>query len=124
MLGLLAAAMAALPTQVLAQSTNTPPPKPMRHPPVHGKLAAVDLTAKTLKVADTTYEVTSTTRIMKDGKPATLEDGVVGENVSIVWAEKDGQKEARSVYFGTRPERKKHAPPAATNNPPAAADSK
>jgi hypothetical protein len=124
-LGLLAAAMVALPAQVLAQSTNSPAPK-QRHPPIHGKLAAVDLTAKTLKVAETTYEVTATTRIMKSGKPATLEDGVVGEEVTISWQDQEGKKVATRVYFGARPEKKAPAstPPSTPPATPPADSSK
>ena len=47
--------------------------------PFHGNLAAVDKTAKTIKVGESIYQITSETKIIKDGKPATLDDGVVGE---------------------------------------------
>jgi hypothetical protein len=115
MLGLLAVAMIAVPAQIMAQSTNAPAPKKQRHPPIHGKVAALDATAKTIKVAETTYEVTADARITKDGAPAKLEDGAVGEDVSIVFMEQDGKKVATRVYFGHRPEKK--APPAAPSAP-------
>jgi hypothetical protein len=108
---LLAAAVVGLPAQLSAQSTNPPagtngppPMKKMRGHPFHGKLAEVDKTAKTIKVGETTYEITSKTRIMKDGKPGTLEDGVVGEDVSgSATTDADGKHIAASVYFGKRP---------------------
>ncbi len=107
---LLAAAVVGLPAQLSAQSTNPPagtngpPMKKMRGHPFHGKLAAVDKTAMTIKVGETTYEITSKTRIMKDGKPAMLGDGVPGEDVSgSATTDADGKHVAASVYFGKRP---------------------
>src|SRR5438874_12589595 len=49
--------------------------------PFHGKLAAVDKVAKTISIGKSTYYITSDTKIKKADKPATLEDGVVGEDV-------------------------------------------
>lgn len=105
MLGLLAVAMAALPAQVLAQSTNTPAPKRSGHP-FHGKLVAVDTTAKTIKIGETTYQITSATRITKDRKPATLEDATVGEEMSGYAHDEDGKMVATRVNIGPRPEKK------------------
>jgi len=109
-LSLLAAAIAGLPTQLLAQSTNTPPaaktttaPKKKAGHPFHGKLAAVDKIAKTIKVGESTYQITSQTKITKDGKPATLEDGVVGDPVSgYVKPAADGTLAATTVRFGAK----------------------
>jgi hypothetical protein len=117
MLGLLAVAVAALPLQLVAQTTNSsPPPKKMGGHPFHGKLAAVDKDAKTIKIGESTYDITSNTRIMKAGKPATLDDGVVGEDVSGYSRDEDGKKVATRVYFGPRPEKK--APPATATPAP------
>jgi hypothetical protein len=124
MFGLLAAAMVALPAQVLAQSTNSPAPK-RNGRPFHGKLAAVDTTAKTFKVGETTYEVVSTTKIFKAGKPATLEDGVVGEEVSGFAKDQDGKLVAATVRFGPRPEKKAQpAPSTPPATPPANSSTK
>jgi len=108
---LLAAAIAGLPAQLSAQtnnppaSTNAPPPvKKMRGHPFHGKLAAVDKIAMTIKVGESTYDITSKTRITKDGKPGLLEDGVVGDEVSgYTITDADGKHIATSLYFGKRP---------------------
>lgn len=107
---LLAGAIVGLPSQLSAQSTNPPastnaPPmkKRMGHP-FHGKLAAADKIAMTIKVGETTYDITSKTKITKDGKPAMLEDGVIGDDVSgYTTNSPDGKHVATSVYFGKRP---------------------
>ena len=115
-LSLLTAAIAAAPTQLLAQSTNThsadkkataatpdtATKKKAAHP-FHGKLAAVDKVAKTIKVGESTYQVTSATKITKAGKPATLEDGVIGDPVSgYVKPAADGKMTATSLNFGAK----------------------
>jgi hypothetical protein len=117
---LLAAAMAGLPAPLLAQSTNKPAAekksgaakkepaakKKSAHP-FHGKLAAVDKTAKTIKVGESIYQITSETKITKAGKPATLEDGVVGEPASgYVKPTEDGKMTATTVRFGAKVEAK------------------
>ena len=84
---MLALAIAALPLPASAQTTNKPAAtkktaqkqsdstaKSKSGHPFHGKLAAVDQTAKTIKLGESTYQITSQTKIMKAGKPATLED--------------------------------------------------
>ena len=109
-LSLLAAALAAAPTQLSAQSTNTPPaekktavPKKKAGHPFHGKLAAVDKVAKTITVGESLYQITSQTKITKEGKPATLEDGVVGDPVSgYAKPEADGKMTASTVHFGAK----------------------
>ena len=111
-MSLLAAAIAGAPTQLLAQSTNKPaaavakPDAATRKKgahPFHGKLAAVDKVAKTIKLGESTYQVTSTTKITKDGKPATLEDGVVGEPVTgFAKPTEDGKMAAVTVNFGIK----------------------
>jgi hypothetical protein len=115
-LSLLAAAMAAAPTQLLAQSTNKPAAdkkattakpdattKKKGAHPFHGKLAVVDKVAKAIKVGESTYQVTSATKITKGGKAATLEEGVVGEPVSgYVKPTDDGKMAATSLNFGAK----------------------
>ena len=123
---LLAAAMVGMPAQLLAQSTNKPTAekkstaakqdpaakKKVAHP-FHGRLAAVDKTAKTIKVGESTYYVTSETKITKAGQPATLADGVVGEVASgYVKPTEDGKMTATKLTFGPKvespaPEKKK-----------------
>jgi hypothetical protein len=118
--GLLAAAIAGMPAQLLAQTTNTPAPakksatskkeskKAKAAHPFNGKLAAVDKVAKTIKVGESVYQITSETKITKDGKPATLDDGVVGEPVSgYVKPTEDGKTPATTIKFGGKGDSKK-----------------
>jgi hypothetical protein len=72
--------------------------------PFRGKLAAVDKEAKTLKIGDRIFHVTSATKIMKAGKPATLDDAMIGEDVGGQYRAIDGGKiEALSVRLGAKP---------------------
>jgi len=119
---LLVAAIAGLPLQLVAQSTNAPTTdkkagaakkdstaKKGSHP-FHGKLAVVDKTAKTIKVGESVYQITSATKITKAGKPATLEDGVVGDPVSgFVKPSDDGKMNATTVHFGAKADDKSAA---------------
>jgi len=129
---LLAAALVGAPGQVFAQTTNKAvaqkkapvvkkdaavkkdagskkdaATKPKSPHPFHGKLAAVDQVAKTITCGKSVYQITSQTKIIKDGQPATLAEGVVGEPVSgyVVPAE-GGKMAAKSVRFGPKPEAK------------------
>ena len=111
---LLAAAMAGRPLPLLAQTTNQPAAekkavvakKKSAHP-FRGKLAEVDKVAKTIKLGKSTYQITSETKITKDGKPATLEDGVVGEPVTgYAKPADDGKMAATTVRFGAKPDEK------------------
>jgi hypothetical protein len=113
-LSLLAVAIAGAPASLRAQSTNNPAPeKKTAAPktrvghPFHGKLAAVDKVAKTIKVGESIYQITSKTKIIKAGKPATLEDGVVGDLVTgFARPTDDGKMAAISVHFGAKPQDK------------------
>jgi len=118
-LGLLAFAIASTPAQLLAQSTNkttafkksavekkAPSEKKRTGGGVHGNLAGMDKTAKTITVGKHTYQITSETKIFKAGKSAALEDGVLGEYVSLGYkTAEDGQLHATKVTFG-KPEGK------------------
>jgi hypothetical protein len=82
LLSLLAIAVGGLVVQARAQETDKPTvekkeSKKSGVTPFHGKLKAVDTTAKTITVGELTIQITSDTKISKAGKPATLEDGVV-----------------------------------------------
>jgi hypothetical protein len=118
-LSLFAAALVAMPVLSRAEGTNAPaasdqtaPAKPKKNnPPFHGNLKAVDTSAKTLTVGTLTLQITSDTKITKDGKPATLSDGVVGEPVSGSYTKTaDGKLNALIVHFGAKPKK-----PASTN---------
>jgi Domain of unknown function (DUF5666) len=72
--------------------------------PARGKADAIDKIAKTVKVGERTFQVTSETKITKAGKPATLDDGKVGDEVGLSYNEVDGKLVARSLRFGPRPD--------------------
>lgn len=71
--------------------------------PFTGKLTAVDKQAKTITVGERVFQITSETRITKSGKPATLEDGVVGEEAAGSYKTGEGGKlEVGTVRFGAK----------------------
>jgi len=75
-----------------------------KHLPFHGKLDAIDVSAKTLKVGERTFHVTSATKIMKAGKPARLDDATVGEEVGGAYHEGENDKlERMSLRIGPKP---------------------
>jgi hypothetical protein len=83
--------------------------------PFHGKLAALDKTAKTITVGKRTFQITGDTKITKAGKPALLESGVVGEEVSgYVKPLDNGKLLATTVHFGPKTDAK---PDAKTTDP-------
>ncbi len=115
---LLVAAIAGAPAQLFAQAAAKPAAekkpattkkesaaKKKAGHPFHGNLAAVDKVAKTIKLGESVYQITSETKITKAGKPATLEDGVVGEPVSGYAKPGEGGKMvATTVRFGPKSE--------------------
>jgi hypothetical protein len=105
-LGLLAAALIALPALSRAEDAGTnAPAKPGKHAGLvfRGKVSAIDTKAMTLTVETRTFAVTSDTKITKDGKPATLADGVVGEPVGGAYTKTgDGKLNATTIHFGVK----------------------
>jgi hypothetical protein len=113
---LVAAAIAALPVSIQAQTnqdtaaTDNAAGEKKETPagtrtagPFRGKLAAVDQVNKTITVGKRTFQITSETRIFKGGAPATLEAGVVGEPVSGGFkTAPDGKLNATKVTFGPK----------------------
>ena len=100
---------------LLAQSTNNPAAKkstPQKKEaaaahPFHGTLTAVDKNAKTITVGKVTYQITSETKIKKNDKPATLDDGVIGEEAAgYLKPDANGKLFASSVRFGLKPDAK------------------
>lgn len=120
LLGLLAIAVAGAPVALHAQDagvTNKPVARPHAIP-FHGKLKSVDNTAKTISVGTLTIQIASETRINKDGKPAMLADGVVGENVSGLYKRTaEGKSEAVLVNFGQKAKAAAPASNTKTNTP-------
>jgi hypothetical protein len=107
-LSLLAAAIVATPALSRAQdtSTNAPAastPKHKHGAPFHGTVSAMDTNAMTVTVGKLTVQVTSETKITKNGKPATLTDGVVGEPASGYYKkDADGKLNATTIHFGSK----------------------
>jgi hypothetical protein len=121
-LGLLTAALVALPAWSYAGETGTNAPSasdqtaPGKHgkhgTPFHGKVGAVDAKAMTLTVGTLVIHVTADTNISRNGQPATLADGVAGEPVGGAYQKaEDGQLNATVVHFGPKPENKPENPP-------------
>jgi hypothetical protein len=114
-LSLFTAVLVAMPGLSRAEGTNAPASpdqtvqtKPRKNnPPFHGNLKAVDTTAKTITVGTLTLQITSDTKVTKDGKPATLSDAVVGEPVGGSYTKTaDGKLNAVTVHFGVKPKKK------------------
>jgi hypothetical protein len=113
-LSLFATAIIAAPMLSRAQNNSTNPPaapaqtepaKPKKHesPPFHGTVSAVDTKAMTLTVAKRTFEVTSDTKITKDGKPAVLSDIAVGDKVDGAYKKADnGKLAATTINVGKK----------------------
>ena len=114
MLTLCAAAILVVPALSRAQDTTNAPAAAAQTPPVkkhsaaspttlpfRGTVTAVDTNAMTLTVEKRTFNMTSNTMITKDGKPAVLADGVVGEPVRGAYKKNaDGKLDAVTVRFG------------------------
>jgi Domain of unknown function (DUF5666) len=105
------------PTSVSAKEKQAPSPSPSaasspqagvttkktRALPYHGKVAAVDTSARTFVVGKRTFTITNNTQITKDNAPATLSDLMSGEMVGgSYWKKDDGTMEARTVKIGTK----------------------
>jgi len=116
LLGLMALALAALPVSAAEKAEKADQPeaakeaKPPRVSKAERTGVAVPfrgtLTAKTdasITIKERVLEVTSETKIMKSGKPATLADGEIGKPVSGQYRKLDGRLIARTIFFGDRP---------------------
>lgn len=111
--GLLAIAMVGTPVALHAQdATNAPALKKKaatvkkvapKAIPFRGNVKAIDNNAKTLTVGKETFQITSDTKIIKMGKPATLADGAEGEMVGGSYHKgDDGKLVALSIRFGPK----------------------
>ena len=75
--------------------------------PFHGKLIALDKTAKTITVGKRTFHVTPETKIIKNEKPATINDGVVDDVVSGYFkTSSDGKLTLTTLRFGPKTDSK------------------
>jgi hypothetical protein len=87
--------------------TKATKPKKTEVTPFHGKLKGIDKSAKTISVGKRTFQIAKTTKISKSGKPAMLEDGVLGEDVSGAYKKsEDGKLVATTIRFGKKPKDK------------------
>jgi hypothetical protein len=63
----------------------------------------MDKLAKTITVGKRTFQITSETKIRKNDKPATFDDGVVGEECSgYIKPNEEGKLIATTVNFGPK----------------------
>jgi len=107
---LFAAAIVATPALSRAQdaTTNAPAIKLSKHLMFRGTVSAIDTNAMTLTVETRTFAITSETKITKDGQPATLDEGTVGEPVSGAYKKADdGTLNATTIHFGAKAGKKK-----------------
>ncbi|MBI5774220.1 MAG: copper-binding protein [Verrucomicrobia bacterium] len=78
--------------------------------PFNGKITAMDAAAKTITLSGKearVVQITSSTKITKDGKPATLDDIKAGDQVGGAFRKNaDGKMEATTLNAGVRPEGK------------------
>ena len=121
------AALVAAPALVRAE--DSPAPKPAAESgapakkhggtPFHGKVSAVDATAMTVKLTSQTLNVTSETKILKAGKPATFADITAGEIIAGQYKKDSaGKLDATVIHIGDKaekPDSKKKAAPADKN---------
>jgi hypothetical protein len=101
---IVAAALVAAPAIVRAEDNPHKPSAAESHKaakkhglPFHGKVTAVDATAMTVTVGKMTINVTSETKISKEGKPAAFSDITVGEKISGAYQKDDAGKMTASV---------------------------
>lgn len=110
---LIACAVAALAASASLSTTAFAAPVPAeqqqenrtRPIPFRGKIAAVDKQAKTITVGERVFQIMADTRINKAGKPATLDDASVGEEIAGAYRQgADKTLQAVSVRIGPRPQ--------------------
>ena len=127
-LGLLAITVAGMPVVLHAQDTNAtnaaatnkvstnPSLRPL--PLARSKVKAIDNGAMTITVANRTFQITSQTKLMKDGKPAVVADIIVGDEVTgLVKREADGKWTALKLNFGVAVPKKPASSNTKTNMP-------
>jgi Domain of unknown function (DUF5666) len=112
-LSLFATALVVMPVLSRAEVTNAPAatnqttqPKPKKHENMvfNGIVIAVNTNAMTLTVSKRTFDITSATKITKNGQPATLSGVAVGDKVGIAYKKAaDGKLTAMTVNDGKKP---------------------
>lgn len=108
LLALPALSRAGSPTNAPAASHAKPPKKAASSLPFRGTVTALDSNTMTLTVGERIFNISSETKITKDGKPAVLADGVAGEPVSGSYRKgADDKLNAATIHFTTKPADKK-----------------
>ena len=73
--------------------------------PFRGKIASIDKSEKTITVGKRTFQITSTSKITKDGNAATIDDVKEGEMVGGAFKKSaDGKLEVTTLNVGQKPE--------------------
>jgi hypothetical protein len=118
---LFASALIAGPGISRAQDTNAPAAVPSTEMPAmpatnatvkvkkqrtsfvaNGKVSAVDTNAMTLTVGKHTFDITSETRITKNGQPAVLSDIAVDDKVGVAYKKSEGKLDATTINAGKK----------------------
>lgn len=81
-------------------------PAATRSMPFRGKIDALDKAARTIKVGARQFQVVDTTKILKSGKPSSLEEAATGDEVGGAYREgESGKLELVSLRLGAKPEK-------------------
>lgn len=110
-MSVLTVVMVLSPTQIPAQENQEKPPAEKKHAPnddrgipFHGKVTALDKIAKTITVGERVFQITSATKIIKNGKPATFDEGAVGDDTGGTYTKSDdGKLRVKTLRFGPKP---------------------
>ncbi len=82
--------------------------KKSRGIPYAGTVSAIDKAAKTVTIKKTeatrTFDITPETKITKGGKPATIDDAVIGEEAAAYGHDQGSKHIAQSLRLGAKPE--------------------
>lgn len=97
-----------------AKDKSTPESKhegKQKQMPFRGKVSAVDKTKKTVtlegKEKGRTFQITSVTKITKEGKPAVLDDVIVGQTIGGLAKENAGKWEIVTLSVGANAKKAK-----------------
>ncbi|HEY5233958.1 MAG TPA: DUF5666 domain-containing protein [Verrucomicrobiae bacterium] len=101
--------VAAPPAAEIPAATAPAPVKAKKKPrtslAVTGKVTNVNTNAMTLTIGKRTFEITSETRISKDGNPAILSDIAVDDKVGIAYKKADGKLDAVTINDSLKPKK-------------------
>ena len=113
-LGALPALAADTPAQQKEVKKNGNP----RSVPFNGKLAAVDLEARTITVGKRIFHLTAETKVYKDDKLVTLTKEMVGERVGGAYVKSpEGNLQIVKMRVGAKPESNAESPKAPGQEP-------